>query len=50
MRLRDAYLHEFPGFGGDRVAYGNGFPNAGTRVGAYANNADVVSAGATMRF
>jgi long-chain fatty acid transport protein len=49
IRLRAAYLHEFP-TGGNRVAYSNNFPNAGTLVGKYIDNADVVSAGLTMKF
>jgi len=50
MNVRVGYLHEFPGFGGDKVNYSNNFPNAGTLVGSYANNADVLSAGVTMKF
>jgi long-chain fatty acid transport protein len=50
MSLRMSYLHEFPGFGGNKIDYTNGFPNAGTLVGSYANNADLVSAGVTMKF
>jgi hypothetical protein len=48
--LRAAYLHGFPGFGGTKVAYGNGFPNERVLIGAYANNAAAVSAGITMTF
>lgn len=48
--LRAAYLHGFPGFGGTKVAYGNGFPNERVLIGAYANNAAEVSAGITMKF
>jgi long-chain fatty acid transport protein len=50
MNVRVGYLHEFPGLGGDKVNYSNNFPNAGTLVGSYANNADVLSAGVTMKF
>ena len=50
MNVRLAYLHEFPGFGGDKINYSNNFPNAGTIVGAYADNADVASAGVTLKF
>jgi long-chain fatty acid transport protein len=48
--LRAAYLHEFPGGGGNTVGYSNHFPNAGTLLGTYTNDADVISAGITMRF
>jgi long-chain fatty acid transport protein len=50
MNFRLAYLHEFPGFGSNKVDYTNNFPNAGTLVGTFANDADVMSAGLTMRF
>ncbi len=49
VRFRAAYLHEFPA-GSDRANYTNNFPGAGTLVGTFANNADVVSAGVTMQF
>jgi len=49
IRLRAAYLHEFP-TGSNRVDYTNNFPSAGTLIGKFANNADVVSAGVTMKF
>ncbi len=48
-RVRAAYLHEFPA-GSDHTNYSNNFPGAGTLVGTYSNNADVVSAGITMQF
>ena len=50
INFRVAYLHEFPGFGGTKIDYSNNFPGAGTLIGSYANNADVVSAGITMKF
>jgi len=50
ISFKFAYLHEFPGLGGDKVNYSNGFPNAGSIIGTYANNADVVSAGVSMKF
>ncbi len=49
IRLRAAYLHEFP-TGSNRVDYTNNFPSAGALIGKFANNADVVSAGVTMKF
>ena len=48
-RVRAAYLHEFPA-GGNHVHYSNNFPSAGTLIGSYVNDADVVSAGITMQF
>lgn len=48
--LRAGYLHEFSGGGTTSVRYGNGFPAAGTLVGSYANNADVVTASISTRF
>ncbi len=48
-RLRAAYLHEFPS-GSDHTNYTNNFPGAGTLVGTFSNDADVVSAGVTMQF
>jgi long-chain fatty acid transport protein len=50
MNVRVGYLHEFPGLGGDKIDYSNNFPGAGRLIGSYANNADVVSAGVTMKF
>jgi long-subunit fatty acid transport protein len=50
VRLRAAYLHEFPAGSSNRVDYSNNFPGAGTLIGTFANNADVVSAGVTMQF
>jgi long-chain fatty acid transport protein len=49
MRLRVAYLHEFPS-GSQNADYSNHFPNAGTLIGTFVNNADVVSAGITIKF
>jgi long-chain fatty acid transport protein len=49
LRFRAAYLHEFPS-GSNHVDYTNNFPQAGTLLGKYVNNADVVSAGVTMKF
>jgi long-chain fatty acid transport protein len=49
VRLRAAYLHEFPA-GSDHASYTNNFPGAGTLIGTFANNADVVSAGVAMQF
>jgi long-chain fatty acid transport protein len=49
IKLRAAYLHEFAS-GSNHVNYTNGFPEAGTLIGKYANNADVVSAGVAMQF
>jgi hypothetical protein len=48
--LRAAYLHEFPGFGDNKVDYTNNFPNAGTLVGLYNNDADVISTGIALKF
>ncbi|HTZ71511.1 MAG TPA: outer membrane protein transport protein [Acetobacteraceae bacterium] len=48
--FRFGYLHEFPGFGSDKIDYTNNFPGAGTLIGSYANDADVASAGVTMKF
>jgi long-chain fatty acid transport protein len=50
MAFKLSYLHEFPGFGGDKINYTNNFPNAGTLIGSYANNADLVSASISMKF
>ncbi len=47
--LRAAYLHEFP-FGSNRTQYSNNFPGAGTLIGSFANNADLVSLGVAIRF
>jgi long-chain fatty acid transport protein len=49
MRVRLAYLHEFPS-GSQHTDYSNHFPNAGTLIGTYVNDADVLSAGVTMKF
>jgi long-chain fatty acid transport protein len=48
--LRASYLHEFPGGGGSASDYSNHFPSAGTLIGSFNNDADVVSAGVTMKF
>jgi long-chain fatty acid transport protein len=48
-RLRVAYLHEFP-TGSNHTDYTNNFPNAGNLIGTYTNDADVLSAGITMKF
>jgi long-chain fatty acid transport protein len=48
--VRASYLHEFPGGGGDTTDYSNHFPSAGTLIGTFTNDADVVSAGVTMKF
>lgn len=50
ISFKMAYLHEFPGFGGNRINYTNGFPGAGAIIGSYANNADLVSAGFSVKF
>jgi long-chain fatty acid transport protein len=50
VEFRISYLHEFPGFGGDKIDYTNNFPNAGRLIGTYANNADVVSSGIAVKF
>jgi long-chain fatty acid transport protein len=50
LSLRAAYLHEFPGFGDNKVDYTNNFPNAGTLVGLYNNDADVISTGIALKF
>jgi len=47
--LRLAYLHEFAD-GQDHLHYSNGFPGAGTLIGTSNNNADVITAGLTMKF
>ena len=49
MRLRVAYLHEFPN-GSQQADYSNHFPNAGTLIGNFVNDADVLSAGVTIKF
>jgi long-chain fatty acid transport protein len=49
MRLRVAYLHEFP-TGSQNTDYSNHFPSAGTLIGTFVNNADVLSAGVTIKF
>ena len=48
--VRMSYLHEFPGGGSTATDYSNHFPSAGTLIGTFDNDADVVSAGVTMRF
>jgi long-chain fatty acid transport protein len=49
MQVRVAYLHEF-GCGSQHADYSNNFPNAGTLIGTFADNADVLSAGVTIKF
>jgi len=49
IRLRAAYLHEFPS-GSTHASYTNNFAGAGTLIGNFLNNADVVSAGVAMQF
>jgi long-chain fatty acid transport protein len=48
LNLQAAYLHEF-GFGDSRISYSGG-PTAGTLVGSYNTQVDVVSLGMAWRF
>jgi long-chain fatty acid transport protein len=49
VAFRASYLHEF-GIGNNNIDYSNNFPGAGSLIGSYAVNADVVSAGFKVRF
>jgi long-chain fatty acid transport protein len=49
LAFRASYLHEFAA-GSNNIDYTNKFPGAGSIVGTFADNADVVSAGIKMNF
>jgi long-chain fatty acid transport protein len=49
LAFRASYLHEFA-TGGNNIDYSDNFPGAGSLIGTYADNADVVSAGIKMNF
>jgi long-chain fatty acid transport protein len=49
IAFRASYLHEF-GIGGNNVDYSDNFTGAGTLIGSYQGNADVVSAGVRVKF
>ena len=49
LAFRAAYLHEFAA-GSSNIDYTNNFPGAGSLIGSYRTNADVVSAGVKMKF
>jgi long-chain fatty acid transport protein len=49
LAFRASYLHEFAA-GSNNINYSNNFPGAGSIIGTFADNADVVSAGIKMNF
>jgi long-chain fatty acid transport protein len=49
LAFRASYLHEFAA-GNNDIDYSNKFPQAGSIIGTFADNADVVSAGIKMSF
>ena len=49
IAFRASYLHEFE-VGSNNIDYTNNFPGAGTLMGSYFGNADVVSAGFKVKF
>jgi long-chain fatty acid transport protein len=49
IAFRMSYLHEF-GVGSNNINYSDNFPGAGSIIGSFAGNADVVSAGVKVKF